>query len=217
MVKSNKIIIGGGDQQIGTIDAINDDDYLFDCFVYTRNYKECADMKSAKSFVYGRTGSGKTAIIRMIESKNDCTKIIELSEISLDYISNSTVIQFLTSIGVDLDLFFQTLWKHVLCLEYIKLRFSVNNEQKSKNFFEALTKKFKKDKTKEAALNYLSSHAENFWIDTDRIIKELTESLEKEVHANAKGEIEKFSMDAGYKRKLSEEKKYNCELGLRNL
>ena len=174
-------------------------------------------MKSAKSFVYGRTGSGKTAIIRMIESKNDCTKIIELSEISLDYISNSTVIQFLTSIGVDLDLFFQTLWKHVLCLEYIKLRFSVNNEQKSKNFFEALTKKFKKDKTKEAALNYLSSHAENFWIDTDRIIKELTESLEKEVHANAKGEIEKFSMDAGYKRKLSEEKKYNCELGLRNL
>jgi len=202
----NSIIIHSGDD-IGNVDAEYDDKYLFDCFIYNLSFNECNDVKSPKSFLYGRTGSGKTAILRQLEHKNNITKIIDLTEISLDYVSNSTVVQFLTDIDVDLDLFFQTMWKHVLCLEYIKLRFTVNSEQKSKNFFSSIYNKFKRDATKAQALNYLEKYADRFWIDTDRIVKELTESFEKEIQIHGEVELDKFSTDAGYIRKLSEEKK----------
>jgi len=207
----NDIVIQAGDD-IGNVDAEYDDEYLFDCFIYNRCFNECNDVKSPKSFLYGRTGSGKTAILRLLENKNAITRIIDLTEISLDYFSNSTVMQFLTSLDVNLDLFFQTMWKHVLCLEYIKLRFSVNSECKSRSFFNNVSDKFKRDRTKTQALEYLEQYADNFWIDTDRIVKELTEGFENEVTASGKAEIEKFSMDAGYVRKLSVEKKIQLQL-----
>lgn len=206
----SEILIQASDE-IGNVDAEYDEKFLFDCFVYSKYFTECNDVNSPKSFIYGRTGAGKTAILKLIERKNDCSHIIDLTEISLDYISNSTVIQFLSGIGVSFDLFLQTMWKHVLCLEYIKLRFLVDNEQKSKNFFGNLSRKFSKDNTKQRALKYLEKYADKFWIDTDRVIRELTETFESQIQANAKAEIDKFSMDAGYSRKLSEERKIHLQ------
>lgn len=202
----NKIVILEGDE-IGSIDAEYDDKFLFDCFVYLPSFNALVDPTHPHSFIYGRTGSGKTAIIRKIQNEKSITQIIDLSLVSLDYITNSDVIQYLTNIGVDLDIFFQTLWKHVLCLEYIKIRFNASNDKKSRNVYENFKKKFGKDKTKEAALNYLEKYADKFWVDTDKIVKEMTEAFENQVTASASAEIKKYKADAGYSRKLSSEKK----------
>ncbi len=54
---------------------------------------------------------------------------------SLSYVSNSDVLSFLHIIGADLDLMFQVLWRHVLCIEFIRMRFGVKDESTSRGAF----------------------------------------------------------------------------------
>lgn len=199
-------------ESIGAVDADYDDEYLFDCFVPTPAFKAVSDVKNRKSFLYGRTGAGKTAAIRYIQKQNKIVSIIELNEISLDYISNSDVIQYLTQLGVDLDILFMTLWRHILCLEYIRVRFDTKNLQKSTNLLRNLTNQFGSDKTKETALKYLEKYSDKFWVESDVHLQELIENFENEIRLEAGGELKKFHADAGYIRKLGTEKKTQLQL-----
>ncbi len=155
----------------------------------------------------GSTGIGKTAILRMLDKLEERSHSVELDELSLSYISNSDVIAFLSELGVPLDHFFQALWKHVICVEYIKLRYNISNEEKSSRWFQGLRNTFDKDTAKKRALAYLEKWEGKFWISVDETVKEITETLERAINTNFKGELEKFSLDAGYIRKLGQEKR----------
>lgn len=205
--KANPVIIRP-DTSIGNNSAEADDEFLFECFVDHPALAATRDVTNSKMFVLARTGGGKTAIIRMIKQQYDETaSVIDLSGLSMDYVANSSIVRFLQSLDIDLDLFFQALWKHVLCLEYIRLRYNVNNAENSKQLFTWIKDFFKTDGRRQAALKYLSEWEGKFFITMDENIREITAKLETKINSEFGAEVEKFSARAGYSRTLSNEKR----------
>ena len=117
---SNKVVFASN-INIGQNGAENDDEFLFKCFIDHDALAELTDINSRSNFILGSTGSGKTALLRMIEKNQENCEPLEVHEMAMNHIANSNVIQFLQSIDVDLSIFFQALWRHVICIEYIKL------------------------------------------------------------------------------------------------
>lgn len=206
-IRTNPVIIRP-DTSIGNNAAEADDEFLFECFVDHPALDVTRDVSNSKMFVLARTGGGKTAIIRMISQQYpDTSSVIDLSGLSMDYVANSNIIRFLQSLDVDLDLFFQALWKHVLCLEYIRLRYQVKNDEGSRQVFGWFRDFFKSDGRRQSALKYLAEWEGKFFITMDENIKEITAKLESKVNGELSAEIEKFNARAGYSRSLSSEKK----------
>ncbi|GAA6209008.1 hypothetical protein NBRC116601_23010 [Cognatishimia sp. WU-CL00825] len=200
-------IVFNASSRIGRISAEADEEFLFECFVDVSALAELKEIGSPKMLLLGSTGAGKTAIIRKIEKEFARSNSIQLDEMALDYLANSDVIQFLVEIDVNLDLFFQALWKHVVLIEFIRLKFNVCDEQKSKFIFSQIFDAFKTDQRKQRGLEYLRKWESKFWISMDENIREITENLETSVSAELGSEIERFSARAGYARTLSAEKK----------
>jgi hypothetical protein len=176
---SNRIIKKG--YSIGKADADDDDDFLFDCFVESPLLDEFEDIKSTRRIILGGTGSGKTAAIRWIDSRNEHARRVDPREFSIEYVSNSDVLQVLHKFGVELDLCFQILWQHLLVIEYIKENFDVVDEKGAANFLEQLYDFFRNDKAKQAALDYLKTWKGQFWETTDEIVREWTRDYEEKV------------------------------------
>jgi hypothetical protein len=204
--RTNPVILQPG-MIIGANAAEMDDEFLLKCFVHYPPVDLCMSISSRGMVVDGRTGSGKTAILKYIHSKAEHSVEIDPSEMAMSYVSNSDALNFLQAIGADLDLLFQALWKHVLCIEFIRLKFSVTNETSSLSVFERLKARFNKDARKTRAIKYLKDWEGKFWITMDQNIKELTERVERAVKAELGGEIEKFKLGGQYEKRLSADKK----------
>jgi hypothetical protein len=125
----------------------------------------------------------------------------------MSYVSNSDVLSFLHAIGADLDLMFQVLWRHVLCIEFIRLRFSVGDENVSRSTFAWIVDAFSRDARRQKAIAYLKEWEGKFWITMDQNIKELTEKIEKAVKLEVGAEVEKFKAGGQYDKRLSVDKK----------
>lgn len=203
---ANPVILRQG-VGIGTGSAESDDEFLFDCFVEYPPVDACRRRGSPAMVISGRTGSGKTAILRYLENTSEHVASIDPFEMSMSYVSNSDALRFLQAIGADLDLLFQVLWKHVLCIEFIRLRWDVNSVEKSKGIFTRLVEKFSKEDRRAKAIDYLREWQGKFWITMDQNIKEITESIEKKLHAEVGGEIDKFKAGGQYDKRMSREKK----------
>ena len=126
---ANKIVFSSN-INIGQNGAENDDEFLFKCFIDHHALSELTDINNPTNFVLGSTGSGKTALLRMIEKNADNCQPFEVHEMAMNHITNSDVVQFLQSIEVDLSIFFQALWRHVICIEYIKLVIQADTKDK---------------------------------------------------------------------------------------
>jgi hypothetical protein len=157
--------------------------------------------------IEGRTGSGKTAILRYIAATATNSVTIDPTEMAMSYVTNSDVLRFLQAIGADLDLTFQVLWKHVLCVEFIRLRYKVESESSSKSVFNTILEAFSRDDRKKRSINYLKTWEGKFWITMDQNIKELTEKVENQVKAELGAEIDKFKAGGQYEKRLSTDKK----------
>jgi hypothetical protein len=204
--RTNPVILRPG-MIIGANAAEMDEEFLLKCFVHYPPVDLCMNVESRGMVVDGRTGSGKTAILKYIFSKSEYSVQIDPSEMAMSYVSNSDALNFLHAIGADLDLLFQALWKHVLCIEFIRLKFSVMNETSSVSVFERLKARFSQDARKTRAIKYLKDWEGKFWITMDQNIKELTERVEKAVKAELGVEIEKFRAGGQYEKRLSTDKK----------
>lgn len=203
---SNPVILRSG-TAIGNVSAEADDEFLFDCFVEHPAVDVCSNIRSPGMVLAGRTGSGKTAVLRHIERTAEHSVQIDPTEMSLSYVSNSDTLRFVQAIGGDLDLLFLALWKHVLCIEFIRLRYNVRDEEKSKTIFSGLVERFRADARKQKSLKYLREWDRKFWITADQNIKEITEKYENKLQAELGGEINKFRTRGQYGKQLSTEKK----------
>ncbi|WP_123906295.1 DNA repair ATPase [Sphingorhabdus sp. YGSMI21] len=192
---------------IGTGNAETDDEFLFDCFVNHGSKFEFEKCSSPRMIIAGRTGSGKTAILRQIYHEAEHAVELDLTEMSMNYVSNSDALRFLNSIGADLDLLFQILWKHVLCIEFIRLRWSVDSVEKSNSIFQKIVDRFGNNPRKAKAIKYLKDWEGRFWITMDENIKEITESFENKFGAEFGLDIEKFSAGGQYDKRMSVDKK----------
>lgn len=172
---------------IGMYDADEDEYYLDECFVETGQIRLVENVSSPKSILLGRTGTGKTAILRKLQKEAEHSIWIRPEDLALNYISNSDIIRFFENIGVDLDLFYQLLWKHVFAVELLKCRFAIHNEDSQRNFWGLIRARPNKDKSEEEAFEYLKTYADEFWLDTETLVKQVVSGIEEELKSSIDG------------------------------
>ena len=92
---------------IGSADA-EGDKFLEPCFVDTGDMEILCDCNDPRSIVVGRTGTGKTALLRRLLNLEERAIEISPESLSLSYISNSNIIKYLLGLGVNLDVFYDS-------------------------------------------------------------------------------------------------------------
>ncbi|POY35482.1 hypothetical protein C3K47_15595 [Solitalea longa] len=167
-------------QEIGSPDA-ETDNLLLNAFIENDALKALIDMNNQRSIVIGRTGSGKSAILRYIENSQEKVIRIEPEAMSLRFLSNSTILNYFRAIDVNLNFFYKILWKHVFVIELLKLYFR-DDQQKKQNWFNNIIEKLngkKGNAKREKAIKYLETCSNDFWLDTEKRIKEIESSVQK--------------------------------------
>lgn len=177
MVKNSPKIRFKKGLSIGNSAAEEDKIFLENCFLQTEDLNLLKDVTNPKSVVLGRTGAGKSALLMKLEGVKKNVIRVDPNNLSLNYIANSNVINFLTSLGVDLDIFYQMLWRHVFCVELIKNHFSLTSESRMPVFDNWLLSIV--NPKKKIAVEYLKKWERTFWLETESRIKEIVTIFEE--------------------------------------
>lgn len=193
--------------RVGEAEAESDDEFLFQCFVDNGDLDLLRNCTSAPRIIVGRTGSGKSALIRMLKEREDHVISLPPEQLALGYLANSGVIRFFEEAGANLDVFYQLLWKHVLAVELIKHKYKITNDAAQKSFLSTLSQLFVKDKAKEQAVNYLKTWGENFWNETEYRVREITAKMEADLKASLGANLGLTKLEAGVAQKLTAEQK----------
>ena len=196
------------DWKIGSASAEYDEAFLDSCFVDTGALNELTSTDSNKCIILGRVGAGKSALIREVEKREHHVRRIRPQDFSLRYISNSNVLQFVSALGVKLDPVFQALWKHVLCVELLKLRYNISSPDEAKMHWARLTALVTFNDTKKRALEYFSEFGGNdFWQTTEVRIREITRKLEAGLEGSLGLKVPAGEAAAKYIDKLTEQER----------
>src|SRR5207253_755042 len=86
---------------VGAEGAEHDQEYLGDCYYDRDDLEILRDCCSNGCIVVGRTGSGKTALLLELQSKEEHSVPINPEGLSLQYLSNSTILPQLEALGVN--------------------------------------------------------------------------------------------------------------------
>lgn len=204
------------DWKIGSASAEFDDAFLDSCFIDTGALDELLSQDSNKSIILGRVGAGKSALIKKIEKKSNHVRRIKPQDFSLRYISNSNVLQFVSALGVKLDPVFQALWKHVLCVELLKLRYNISSKDDAKTHWARLTALVTFNDTKRRALEYFSEFGgTDFWQTTEVRIREITKRLENGLETSLGLKVPSGEAAAKYVRNLTEQERQELVTNVR--
>lgn len=191
---------------IGAADAEDDKVFLENCFVDKGDLEILRNCSDPRTVVLGRTGTGKTALLLKLAELEERTINIKPESLSLSYVSNSTIITFLSNLGVNLDVFYKLLWRHVFAVEIIKLHFGITNDQSLKSFTQKIRSLFMNRKDRNA-IRYLERWGNTFWEATEYRIKEITKQFENEVKSNVSSKFPQFSFSTDALGRLTEEQK----------
>jgi hypothetical protein len=166
------------------------DPLLQQAFFESGHYAAIESRDDARCFIVGRTGSGKSALLQRVEEQHP-EHVIRISpeDLSLPYIADLGVVHYLASLDVHLDPFFIALWKHVMLIEIIKHRYSVNSPAAKQNFLATLREKISRDRSKTAALDYLEEFEGKFWCETDERVKDITTRFEEQIQNESGGTL----------------------------
>lgn len=171
------------DLNIGSPDA-ETDHHLTDVFVDNGALDALTNITSPKCIIVGRTGTGKSALIKKVKEIESYTQIIEPERMALTFLSNSTILEYLRSENVNLNFFYKLLWKHVFVVEIIKLYISESDTKKSSFFqklWESVTTGGKSDEAKKRAIDYAKTWSDEFWLTTEYRIRSIESQLENKI------------------------------------
>lgn len=169
--------------KIGFMAAEEDESFLNDCFVNTTAFSEITNNEHRKAIILGRTGIGKSAILLRLKETSDNVIEIEPAALALNYISNSDILTVFSGLGVNLDIFYQLLWRHIFSVELLKHHFELRQESDFLRFKDWISLNLGLDSAKKAGLNYLQKWGTAFWAETEERVKEITQKLEREISA----------------------------------
>ncbi len=203
--------------KIGSPDAEADHELLLTCFLDTGDLQVLSDTSRHECIILGRTGSGKSALISVLKSHAEHCIEIDPQELSLSYISNSTILKFFETLGVDLDLFYNMLWRHILAVELIKDKYDIRDEQAKRGFFAKINQYFEDDAAKVRALNYFEEWGGKFWLETERRIHEITEKMEDKLKAAFKLGNADYGFDIEKLKSLGTEIKAEIKYNAQNI
>jgi hypothetical protein len=170
------------DIDIGSPDA-ETDSILMDVFLVSDALTSLMKIDNQKSIIIGRTGSGKSALLRYIEQNKHKVVSLQPEAMSLRFLCNSTILTYFRGLDVNLNFFYKVLWKHVFMVELLKLYFGDDIFRKQnwiQNLTEKLTRSGKNNPRKERAIRYLTVWSKDFWLDTEKRVKELENKIEKQ-------------------------------------
>jgi hypothetical protein len=194
---------------IGAAAAEDDSTFLNSCFVDTGDLSVLLDCNNPRRIVVGRTGSGKTALLMGLKNRAEHVLDISPESLSLNYIANSTIIRFFFEIGVNLDVFYKLLWRHLFTVEIFKDRYGIGDEAAKKNFLARLLDAVpsRRKQARQKALDYISRFGDTFWEDTEYRTKEITTKFENELQGALGGRLAGVSLDASAARRLTHEER----------
>jgi hypothetical protein len=169
--------------KIGAL-AAESDSMLGRVFVDIGNANDLIDPSNPLFLILGRTGSGKTALIRHIEDNCENASRLDPEALSMQYLHSNTMLKTIAEWGVHLDVFFKYLWRHILILELIKLRYG--KEEKASIIAKIKNMLFRQSNTQEQALQYLEEHGNEYWVLADTHVKAFTNELEQKLEKDNK-------------------------------
>lgn len=162
---------------IGTGMAENDGEFLKKCFLETPEYETLLDFEDKKMILLGRTGSGKTALLKILLDNKDLVPIeIRPATFVMQYISNIPFIRIMKNSGLNLSVFYKFLWMHEIISNIIKQYFSYT---KKKDFYTALSEILGTDGRMKELKNYLNQNDGIFY--REESIQTITSGLEKKI------------------------------------
>jgi hypothetical protein len=164
---------------VGAMSAEDDEAFLRDCLVETSDISQISDAKTSKCVALGRTGVGKSALLWKLENSERNVRRINPESLSLNYISNSDILRFFENLEIDLDLFYQILWRHVLAVELLQMKKNIVTAKKNFNILDRLLDMFSPNQKKQQALEYLFTFGSKFWEDTEARVREVVHSIEQ--------------------------------------
>lgn len=189
LMSANKISLISG-AKIGEICAEDDMHFLDACFIDKPQLSQLLDLNSNSSILLGRTGSGKSAIMRQIANQpNANIRQLDLETLFFQHVSNSNTFKFFTGLGANLDVIFALLWKHVLLVEAVKLYF---DNRPAFEFAVGKTRDQKKNLS-----NYIKKWESDFWSNTEVVMQEVILKFEDELRLKAGVDI-KDVINLGY-------------------
>lgn len=174
---------------IGYADALEDKNFLKESYVDTGDLEVLRDLERPEAIVVGRTGAGKTALLLQLDSTEERVIPLVPSDLALTYIANSNTLQFFEAAGVNLDLFYQLLWRHVFAVEVLKKHFAIVDDGARDSFIEWLRERLFGRSAKKEALEYLLDWGQSFWKETDYRVKEITTKLERDLAASLEAKV----------------------------
>ncbi|WP_210330708.1 P-loop ATPase, Sll1717 family [Aliikangiella sp. G2MR2-5] len=192
---------------MGDLDAETDRELLKDCFIDNGELSLLMNVKAPESIVVGRTGAGKSAMLIQIEEKAEHHKMLDPNNISIRFLEYSDIIQFFDSIGVNLDLFYKLLWRHIITVEFLKMRYSLSSEKDSQGLLSRLQEFVDRDPVKKEALTYFKEWGEKFWLDTEEQLIEVVKKMSDELKSSVSSELIGVSLNLDGAKSLSEERK----------
>lgn len=167
--------------QIGNLDA-EYDTFLKSCFLETNVFSNLLNFDNTLDFtkrvIVGRTGSGKTALLKQLAENPKIKKhsIIEAESTVFEHIKNNVFISDLIDKGIDLRIFYKSLWIHVLLVRVIDLLYP------GKTFLDYMpefTTGLKKKYNSALASEYVEKFRDNFF--NDNIVTEITEKMQNDL------------------------------------
>ena len=176
--------------------AEDDERFLRECFVETSDIVEVLDVQSTRCIALGRTGVGKSAMLWNVEKKCSNVRRIDPEALSLSYISNSTILNFFEELDVDLDIFYQLLWRHVLAIELIDLKKEMRQGRQI-SLYDKIVEKFSPDPRRKQALQYILQFGDKFWVDTEKRVREVVHHLERSLEEQIGSSVEAFKLKLG--------------------
>jgi hypothetical protein len=118
-------------ETIGAPAAEQDHAYLNNCFVELPIIELLKNTADPHCVLLGRTGAGKSAILWHLEKTVQHPSRIDPTEASFEYVANFTIIRYFTELGVELHVFYQYLWKHIIVIHVIRECLGVKTEEGS--------------------------------------------------------------------------------------
>ena len=190
---------------IGAASAEEDSEFLSTCFVQTEDYGVLTDMNNIRQIVLGRTGSGKSALFeRLKQEHRERVITIDPHQLALTYVSNSTIIRFFADLGVNLDPFYKLLWRHVLTVEVLRTHFDAfdtHARRQDGGLWQILIDRFtgatRRDKSASKAVSYLKQWGEQFWLETEYRVRDITGRVEDKLAGSLKFLAKVPSLRAG--------------------
>ncbi len=193
--------------KIGSLDAETDAQLLDKCFVDKGDLEELLDVRNPTAIILGRTGSGKSALIHKIHrTTNNCSRL-DPNDISVRFLEHSDIVKFFDALEIKLDLFYRLLWRHLLVVEILKLRYNIKSDVDGRHFIDTIFNIIRRDKAKQKAIEYFNEWGDKFWLDTDEHLREITSKLEQDTKTSIGAKYSWLSLNMESLEKLSEQEK----------